>query len=490
MTDRRVLMVALDGLEISVLRRAMASGRLPNLKAYAEAATELAVQSDGERLEGTVWPTFTTGTPPGYHGHHWFFQWVPEQGRFIDTADERFAVTPFWKAATSVGKRVTVFDLPYTLPTGDASERLLTGWGVQDEMAQHANPPSFKREIIKKHGRSKVEKDTLLVQTPEDRLKLARRMRAGARQRARVLVDLAGRRDWDVMLFAFGEYHLSGHHLSMPMQLSPKVDNEAALIGIVQPVDDAWPDIVKAAGDDCDIFLFALHGMQPKVAYAEAVQHVLEEMQGKPQAGPPKDDLLRRARNLMPESVHRAIWLRLPASMRLQRMIQAWMARMDVERDPVFVLEGDCAVALRVNVQGRDKYGVVPPSETRAMLDRVFAEVGRYTTPEGELPFVDMVVSSEVFPGPRSELLPDGMLIYNPAVRALREMTRDDGFKVELVNPTSRNGIHTGKGFAFYRPGRSTTVKRDEIDNLDFAPTVLQMAGVEPGPDLHGDPFL
>jgi hypothetical protein len=124
------------------------------------------------------------------------------------------------------------------------------------------------------------------VRTPEDRLKLARRLRAGARQRGRVLVDLAERRDWDLLLFGYGEFHLGGHHLSMPMQLSPKVDNETAMFAILEPVDRMWPDVVWAAGEDCDVVLFALHGMQPKVAYPEAAVHMLREIHKKPPPGP------------------------------------------------------------------------------------------------------------------------------------------------------------------------------------------------------------
>src|SRR3970282_671854 len=113
--------------------------------------------------------------------------------------------------------------------------------------AEFANPPSFRKEILRRHGRSKVHKDTLLVHTPDDRLRLARRLRTGACQRTSVLLDLVRPRDWNLLIFGFGEYHLGGHHLSMPMDLSPKVTNETAMYAILKPVDDAWPEIGAAA---------------------------------------------------------------------------------------------------------------------------------------------------------------------------------------------------------------------------------------------------
>lgn len=489
MADRRVLMVALDGLDINVLRRALAAGRLPNLQAWLEQTRELSVVSDGERLEGTVWPTFATGTGPGTHGHHWFYQWVPAEARFVPASDERFAITPFWAAALEAGKRVVTLDVPYMLPVGHPNERTYNGWGLQDEMAEHVHPPAFRKDVLKNHGRSKVHKDTLLVHTPDDRLRLARRLRAGARQRSALLVDLVQRRDWDLMVFGFGEYHLGGHHLAIPMALSPKVSSEGAMYSIIKPVDDAWPSVVAAAGEDCDIFLFAVHGMQPKVSYPEAALHMLRKMEGHPLPQAEKPDLLRRLRDLLPQQVHEAIWLRLPANARMQRMINSWMSRMDLERDRMFVFEGDCAVAMRVNLQGRERTSVVPRTEFRSTLQALFEESKRYITEDGHAPFVDIQFSADAFAGERVDMLPDATLIYNPDVVTTRHLTRDDGFEFTLSGQTSRTGIHTGRGFAFYHPASEVAVHRDEFDNVDFAPTILQRLGVTPPSHLEGRAF-
>jgi predicted AlkP superfamily phosphohydrolase/phosphomutase len=163
---------------------------------------------------------------------------------------------------------------------------------------------------------------------------------------------------------------------------------------------------------------------------------------------------------------------------------------MDVEHDKLFVLEGDCAVALRVNLQGREKLGVVPGGETQAALADLWAELGRYSTESGERPFVDMVLTSDAYSGARTDLLPDAMLLYNPNVVRTRELTRDDGHVVRLTNPESRNGIHTGQGFCFFRPADDVRPKQDTVDNLDFAPTVLERLGVTPADRLQGTTFL
>jgi hypothetical protein len=82
------------------------------------------------------------------------------------------------------------------------------------------------------------------------------------------------------------------------------------------------------------------------------------------------------------------------------------------------------------------------------------------------------------------------MVIYHPDVIRTRELTRDDGHVIRLTNPESRNGIHTGRGFCFYRSADGAKPKRDTIDNLDFAPTVLERLGVTPADRLEGEAFL
>ncbi|MGI8926808.1 MAG: alkaline phosphatase family protein [Tepidiformaceae bacterium] len=492
MPNRRVLMVALDGLDISVLRDAFAAGRMPNLKAFVESSLESAVNSLGEQIEGSVWPTFATGMGPGIHGHHWFTQWIAEDAAFVPASDPRLSLEPFWGEALNAGRRVTLFDIAYALPIGHANERAYTGWGLQDEMAENAHPATFGKAIRKRHGRSHVRKDTQLVRTPHDRLRLARQLRMGSRQRGEVLQGLVEARDWDLLIFGFGEFHLGGHHLSAPMQLSPKVSSEAAMLAILEPLDRAWPAIVAAAGDDCDIALFAVHGMQHRVPYGEAAQRIVQAMEGKPPPGPARQDFVRRLRNLLPEGLHQAIWLRLPASVRIQRVAQAWLNRIDIHRDPVFVLEADCAVPLRLNMEGRERFGVVARDDGRALLAAVERESQRYRTEDGLQPFGDLILSEEVFNGPRVHRLPDGTLLFNPHVLRTRRLTRDDGFEVVLQNPESRNGVHTGRGFCFYRPaaGAPPQLLREEVDNLDFAPTILERLGVTPTAHYEGTPFL
>ena len=477
-------MVGLDAMEISVMRRAFAAGRLPNLAAFAAGSHAFDVASEAESLEGSVWPTFASGVNPGVHGHYWNMQWVPEEGRFVSASDERFSYEPFWGAALEQGRRVIAFDVPYVPPIGHDGERHYSGWGLQDEMRSLAHPRAFGREVRRRFGRSLVPKDTLRVHSAEDRLVLARRMRAATRQRARLVEELARDADWDFALFVFGETHLAGHHLALPMQLDERVTNETAMYAILQPLDEAWPRILAAA-DGCDVALFAVHGMAPRVAYWELFDEMVWILEGRPAPEAARNDLVRRFRDALPRSLQDELWLRLPERLRHARMDRMARARLD-PASRVFRFEGDCAAHLRVNLQGRERNGVVPPEELDSTVQDVWREVQRYRTDEGLPLFERLVVAKDTWHGDRVPYLPDGLIISNPAVVEARRAIRDDGLEVEDPSEKSRTGAHNGRGFCFYRSADGTEPTRESIENVDFAPTILSRLGVAPPGHLEG----
>ena len=119
----------------------------------------------------------------------------------------------------------------------------------------------------------------------------------------------------------FGETHKGGHYLSRPQELAPGLDNVSAMGAILKPLDEAWPEIEAAAGPEAHLMLFSLHGMTEQVDYSGSLgTQVLALALGKElESAVERPDLVRRIRNLWPDSVHRAIWRRLPARIRAAR---------------------------------------------------------------------------------------------------------------------------------------------------------------------------
>ncbi|MGI8926083.1 MAG: alkaline phosphatase family protein [Tepidiformaceae bacterium] len=480
----RVLMVGLDAMEWTVLERLLSSGKLPNLEAFATAASRALVRSDAEGLHGTVWPTFATGKPPGEHGVYFWTQWLAEEMRHVRNSEPQFENTLFWAQLAAHGMHATVIDVPHIQPLRSPGFRTITAWGLHDESIELSHPPRLLRQVRKRFGGHPLMADTMEPASSREKLQMSRELARGTAMRARLARDLAARRDWELLIVLFAETHKAGHYLSIPTMLAEGVSNEDAMLEVLRPLDHAWPRILEAAGADCGVFLFSPHGMVPQVAYSEMGPQILDVLAGKSPDDPfAHPDLLRRLRELVPDRLHRAIWHRLPASVRNAREGRLGARATDFKHDRLFAVVHDTDVAVRVNQRGRERDGLVPEEEAAGLLNDLEKFAAELLVDDGAQAFPTVLRASD-FPGPRSHRLPDMLLLANRAVRGTSSLHGPGGLKLQTARPEARNGSHTGTGFCYYRgQGRFAEAL---IDNLDFAPTILALLGVEPPAGLAG----
>ncbi len=67
-SNRRVLIIGLDGVTWNVLTPLVNEGRLPNIKRAIENGAWGALQSTTPPITPAAWTTFLTGVQPGKHG--------------------------------------------------------------------------------------------------------------------------------------------------------------------------------------------------------------------------------------------------------------------------------------------------------------------------------------------------------------------------------------------------------------------------------------
>ncbi len=488
--QRRVLLVALDSLDTALLGKFMAAGKLPNLTAFAETVNSLGVTSNGADFHGSIWSTFAAGAGPGFHGRYWWAQWMAEEDRVVRNEHPALQFEPFWAPLAERGHRVLVVDVPYVPLMDHPLVRTAVGWGTHDELTARSQPPLLLKSIRRQYGQHPLGFDTMHSLDPAQKLRMAKEMRKGLAMRTRLLEDYAARRDWDLFAIHFAELHKAGHYLALPQQLTPKTDNEDAMLAILRPFDAAWPRIVKAAGEDCDIFLMALHGMSGQRDFTDLGHQVTRMAQGLPPvAEPAPPDLIRRVRDLLPLSVQEAIWRYVPAKVRANRFNALAMRGFGPD-ERVLIVPLDGATAMRLRLAGRERGGTVTREEGEALIGRI-AERARGFTADGQAPvFEPLVRPQQRYPGRNAHHLPDALLPTNAELPGVESVRDGEGHVLVSHSAEIRNGRHTGRGFCYFRPGRATSVLRDEVDCLDFAPTLLGRFGVEPMAQFEGQSFL
>ena len=489
--SRRVLMLGLDALEVSLFERLCDEGRLPNLAAFRMNAKRFNVRSDGDLLHGSVWPTFASGVGPGTHGVYFWTQWLAEEQRHVRNNHPAFTFAPFWSGFPAAGRRATVIDIPYVPLVHGPGMRGAIGWGLHDEAVPTSDPSDFRRQIEKRFGRNPLSFDTVEPQGPAEKLTMAKRLRLGAKRRCDMLTRLAAGHDWDLLITSFSELHKGGHYLAAPQQITPKTSNVSAMAAILRPLDNALPAITAAAGPNCDIFLFSLHGMYEQVDYSHFAPQLLDSLAGRtpidPEAHP---DLLRRVRDAIPDSLHRAIWNRLPARLRAARQGKLSTAGVDITTAPIFPTVHDGVAAFRLNIAGRERDGVITAAEGEVLLAELETLVASLKAEDGQPAFgAKLLRPSSRWQGPRLSRLPDAFATLNSRVRGT-SLLRNEALALHASRPEARNGAHTAEGFCYVRPGGPFEPARETIDARDFAPSILRLLQVPQPPGLEGESFI
>lgn len=492
MTERRrVLMIGLDALDHRLLSRWLSEGHLPNIAAFAAGSHRLSVRSIGRTLHGAIWPTFAMGQGPGQHGIYWWTQWLAEEGRYVRNSHGAFHYDPFWLDLADAGKKVAIFDVPYTPALHRPGVWTANGWGLHDEMEPQSYPARLLPALRKRYGDHPLRADTMHSMAPKAKRAMAAKMREGTSLRTRFLEDFAGRTDWDLCIIGFSETHKAGHYLAVTDEdLGDGETADSVLRRILEPLDAALPRIVQAAGAGCDVYLFSLHGMDPQVDYSNLGRVLASYAQGRPvSTEAPARDLIRRIRDLMPAGLQDRVWLALPPSVRNRRFGQTTTSGIGSD-EKLFTVAHDSAFAVRINLRSRETGGLVSDEEGTELLARL-EQASLASQSDGGVPaFLEMLRVQELHPGPRAHRLPDALVMPNPEIPKLKSLRLPDGTEVPNYVAEARNGIHTGDGFCFLRTADGTSPRRDVLQGVDFAPTLLRRFGLAPRPELEGEPVL
>lgn len=155
-TQRRVVVLGLDGLDPKIVRALMESGRAPNFQKLASMGAFRKLGTTMPALSPVAWSTFITGTDPGSHTvvdfimrdpasyQPYFSIWESRPaGRTFSLGEYELAVggprlvnkrvgVPFWTYLTDAGIPSTVIKIPTNFPVDDTASRAISGMGTPD----------------------------------------------------------------------------------------------------------------------------------------------------------------------------------------------------------------------------------------------------------------------------------------------------------------------------------------------------------------------
>jgi predicted AlkP superfamily phosphohydrolase/phosphomutase len=155
-TDRKVVVLGLDGLDPQILRRVMDAGRAPNFSVLARMGSFSTLQTTMPALSPVAWSSFITGLTPGGHGIADFIVRDPVSytpifsiyeteapSTVLSVGDLRLPLSggdvrnlrrgrPFWAYLTERGIPAMVSKMPTDFPVDDTATCAISGLGTPD----------------------------------------------------------------------------------------------------------------------------------------------------------------------------------------------------------------------------------------------------------------------------------------------------------------------------------------------------------------------
>lgn len=507
----KVLVLAFDALEETLLDRWVAEGKMPAFAELGRRSTTYPLDNTVYYLPDTLWAELTTGKSAAAAGLYW----QPEQvhageARLRANTRDDFDLTRFWRHASNAGRRVAVIDAVYAPPEPGVNGVVLRDWGAHSAgFGRGSDPHDYVGEVVARygdyplpHGWSEDEGRAWGCDVHDGSRQaleqLPQKLAAAAELKTRVVLGELGREDWDLFFAVFHEGHCAGHQLWHFMdESSPwhEPDAPAALKEGVQNVyrqlDRSLGQILEQAHADTDVFVLLTRGMTLHVGGWQLLPEILVRL-GYSSAG----SVAGSVRSRLPGPVRRLAKsiIRGPLRDRLKTASGTPTHPLENPRTRAAWVRCGANGAIRLNVRGRDPFGSIEPGKD---YDAVCEDLTRELealrdTESGELVVTNVFRSDEVFGDRHHPNLPDlivkfrqqGVItsVTSPRIGTVSEPARDSQFP--------RSGEHTSRVRLWHvgphvPPGR--IVPGGHV--FDVSTAVLERLGVPIPDDLDGKPL-
>jgi predicted AlkP superfamily phosphohydrolase/phosphomutase len=539
MPHRRVLALGLDGLEVTLAERLMAEGEMPALAELAARSARFRLDHGPAQRTGLAWEHVASGLSPDA-GRRWAA--VEFDPATYSAWQEGARFDPWWGG---LDRKVVVFDTPYVDLRRARNTRGVVGWGAHDPgIDLDACPHELLAEFEGRFGAYPAPEWTYGMPFPSKTRTqtmgetLCRALDVRTRAARWLATERLG--DWDLFVAVAGEAHgaMEGlwHGLDPghPHHAHPSAPAAGeALLALHRALDRMIAELVSAA-DGAAVVAFTMGGMGPnhsdvssmvllpellyRHAFGKPLLAVPPEWSAAPDAVPvlkEEEPWARASRAWVPDpapprsvgtSPLHALARRLPAPVKaaLRELRPAGGARPQAETMgrqglnwqpaaryrahwpgmPAFALPSFYDGRIRVNLAGRERDGMVPPSryeETLRELETLLGECRNPRTREPVVEFFERASTRDPLALAGSEA--DLLVIWRGVVTALEHP------RLGLIGPVPlrRTGGHTGPhGMAYLAAPGVEPGDRGVRSSFDVVPTLARLMDAVPPAGVTG----
>ncbi|MCL6436417.1 MAG: alkaline phosphatase family protein [Leptolyngbyaceae cyanobacterium HOT.MB2.61] len=546
--NKPVIAIGLDAADPALLEKWMSQGYLKTMRRLKESGAYGRLKTfDFYRAE-TPWTTFLTGCSPNttgywspikYHGHNYAVEEI-ESYKFEE-------YRPFYALADN--RRVVVVDVPQAPVLEGINGVQVSAWGAHSpQTPSESSPKELFQELVARHGEHPLlRKDEANILDLPDLQRLQRGMETGIARRAKICCDLLEREPWDLFLTVFGEAHVVGHycwHMMHPSdhplykQMGAQYSGDM-MLEVFEAMDRAIAEILEKAPEDAYVVLFSAHGMGANIMDIPSMillpeflfrlnfpgkmglapgkvgsplkppitgQHPRKEgwasalWNTKYERNPLKsflrqnlpgkyfnriEPLFGKSLEPGPMSPFKLFYQGQPQCFQPAVWYKHLWPQMKAFAIPTFS-EG----YIRINLQGREPSGIVPPSEYNSLCDEIIEKLYRLRDARTGQPMVKGVLRTRKSAADQDPKLPDADIVVTWQEECVTDTV--DSPDVGRIGPVpyTRTGSHRADGFlAIQGPGIEPGKKLPNGHSLDLAPTILSLMDIAIPQHFEGKPL-
>ena len=491
-----ICVLQFDAASVRVVDRMLAAGALPNLAALRERGAHMELETPAVDFAAGAFHTLYSGVRLSDHGLFYPFQFSPREQR-VRYATAFEAPEAIWERLARSGLSTLALDPYESRPPRVWRGKFACGVGFRDRVVLPRW--SLPRSVARSAPRGPQATEIFGQPSVGELLRLRERLIAAPARLADATLGLLAAERFDLAWITFPAAHLAGHQYWDLSQLpAPPAEPQASrLVGALEDVyaavDAAFGRILAALPEGTDVIVTSAVGMDVNTSRADLLPGMLARVL----AGGPLADgdsgSIWRLRAAVPPRARRAVASGLPDRLALELTSRLELRGLDFSRIAAFAHPADNQGYIRLNLSGRERDGIVGAAEADSLSDEISAGLRGFRDPDGEPAVASVERVAPLYPGERSDWLPDLVVRWSerPATTLASVRSERLGEVRRAGAGSGRSGNHTaGDAWAVLAPGESRVAERRGPARLeDVAATIATVTGAD-AEGLPGESLL
>lgn len=268
---KKIIVLGLDGVPLSLLQYLTESNIMPNLKAILQKGAYGNLRSVMPPVTPAAWTSFQTGTYPYRHGVIDFVTFTPWTCEFSFSNSTHISGQTIWSLLNAADIKQIVVNVPLTYPPEEINGIIIPGFDTpQTERTNSAHPEGILDEIertvgeypfLSLHKSIRLHRDEGLKALGDNLIELTR-------SQVNAVHYLAKTYPWDFLMYHFQVTDIMQHSAWDVIEpgLAPGKDkedntgNKDVVHDFYRSIDSMAGEIIDRYGQDATVCLLSDHG--------------------------------------------------------------------------------------------------------------------------------------------------------------------------------------------------------------------------------------